>query len=115
MPAAVRSVSHLAGILSTMPGYDSMAVFMSSRRDTSIFRRFSHLNTESLLHMQAELLGLELTLEEIRQDPEHNRFNKSWLGVQRSDVDAFSANIFERVRVLLDQYRGCIRHTLRVC
>lgn len=98
-----------------MPGYAAMAEFMSSRRDTSIFRRFSHLNTESLLHMQAELLGLELTLEEIREDPEHNRFNTSWLGVQRSEVDAFSANIFERVRVLLDQYRGYLDGTLRVC
>jgi hypothetical protein len=87
-----------------MPGYGTLAEFMSSRRDTSIFRRFSQLNTESLLHTQAELLGLELTLEEIRNDPQHNGFNISWLGVPHSDTNAVIASIFERVRVLLDQY-----------
>ena len=115
MPAALRQVSHIASILTKMPGYDAMAAFMTSRKDTSIFRRFSRLNTESLLHMQAELLGFELTLEEIRQNPEHNRFNTSWLGVRHGDVDAVTANIFERVRVLLDQYRGSLGCTLCVC
>lgn len=89
-----------------MPGYDGLAEFMSSRNDTSIFRRFAHLNTESLLHMQAELLGLELTLEEIRRDPEHNRFNTAWLGLPHSDTNAVISGLFERVRKLLDQYRG---------
>jgi hypothetical protein len=111
VPAAVRCAQPSTGDRNKMPGYDTLAEFMSSRRDMSIFRRFSHLNTESLLHMQAELLGLELTLEEIRRDPGHNRFNTSWLGVAHSDTDAVIASVFERVRVLLDQYReyaGCV-------
>lgn len=105
MPAAVRHAQPSTGVPDKMPGYDALAEFMSSRRDTSIFRRFSQLNTESLLHMQAELLGLELTLEEIRRDPDHSRFNISWLTVPQTDANAVIASVFERVRVLLDQYR----------
>jgi hypothetical protein len=100
--------------MSGSSGYYALAEFMSSRRDTQFFRRFSGLNIESLLHMQAELLGLELTLEEVRRDPDHNRFNTSWLGVPQSSGTSAVAGIFERARVLLDQYRksACYKQPL---
>ena len=87
-----------------MPGYDALAEFMNARTETSIFRRFSRLNTESLLHIQAELLGLELTVDEIRQNPDHNGFNTSWLTAPYSDSNAAIGEIFERIRALLDCY-----------
>jgi hypothetical protein len=89
-----------------MGGYGHLAQFMSSRRDGSIFRRFSDLNTESLLHMQAELLGLELTIDELRKDPDLNGFNTSWLGSPYGDANSVIANVFSRARVLLDRYCG---------
>ena len=87
-----------------MPGYDSLADFMCSREDTGIFRRFSQLNTEILLHTQAELLGLELTVEEIRNNPDLNDFNTSWLGAPHCDANAAIANVFERVHLLLNKH-----------
>lgn len=87
-----------------MPGYDALANFMCSREDASILRRFSQLNTESLLHMQAELLGLELTVAEIRNDSNLNAFNNSWLGAPQNDANAAIVNMFDRIRMLLDKY-----------
>jgi hypothetical protein len=87
-----------------MPGYNSLAEFMSSRQDVSILRRFSALNTETLLHMQAELLRLELTVEELRANPDLNGFNASWLGAPYTDTNAVITSVFERIRALLDKY-----------
>jgi hypothetical protein len=92
-----------------MPGYNSLAEFMSSRQDVSILRRFSALNTETLLHMQAELLGLELTVEELRANPDLNGFNASWLGAPSTDANAVITGVFERSRTLLDKYCEKVR------
>lgn len=87
-----------------MPGYDALAAFVSSGEDVSIFKRFSRLNTELLLHMQAELLGLETTVEEIRMNPDLNGFNVSWLGAPYTDANSAISSVFERVRLSLDRY-----------
>lgn len=53
--------------------------------------------------MQAELLGLEMTVDELRQNEDLNGFNTSWIGPPR-DTNQVVATVYERVRVLLDQY-----------
>ena len=78
---------------------------MASRPDTEIFRRFSNLNAESLLHMQAELSALELSLNVMREDPSWNAFNASWLTAPHCNENATVGDMFDRVRVLLDRYR----------
>jgi hypothetical protein len=88
-----------------MPGYGELAGFMASRRDTEIFRRFSKMNTETLLHMQSELSALEMSLNVMRADPSWNRFDSSWLAAPQSNANAVIGDMFERARVLLDQYR----------
>ena len=79
---------------------------MASRSDTEIFRRFSDLNAENLLHMQAELSAIEMSLDVMREDPNWNAFNSSWLTAPRCDANGVVGDIFDRARVLLDQYCG---------
>lgn len=87
-----------------MPGYESLTDFMCSREDMSILRRLLRLNVECLLHMQAELHGLELTIEELRLNPDSHGFNISWLSAPYTDANAVITGVFERVRALLDRY-----------
>ena len=90
-----------------MAGYGGLAVFMASRPDTEIFRRFSDMNVESLLHMQAELSALEMSLNVMREDPNWNAFDSSWLAAPRCNANAMVGDLFEKTRVLLEQYCGC--------
>ena len=115
-PASLKIFCHTSPeSRDTMPGYSDLAAYMVSRADTSMFRRFSALNTESLLHMQAELLGLELAVEEIRQDTELNNFDVSWLSAPYSDSNAVIGGLFDKLRNLLDAYckelHSCSNHT----
>jgi hypothetical protein len=87
-----------------MPGYGELAKFMSSRADTAIFRRFANLNTEVLLHMQAELSGIEMSLNVLRTTPNWNAFDSSWLTPPPCNTNAAVGDLFERARVLLDRY-----------
>lgn len=88
-----------------MPGYRHLSGFMSSRVDTEIFRRFSSLNVETILHMQAELSALEMSLDVMREDPGWSSFDSSWLRAPPYSGNAVVGEIFERARVLLEQYR----------
>lgn len=47
-----------------MEGYPAVAEAMSTNDGLDIFRRFSALNVLNLLYMQAEILDLELQLED---------------------------------------------------
>lgn len=47
-----------------MEGYPAVAEVMSTNDGLDIFRRFSALNVLNLLYMQAEILDLELELED---------------------------------------------------
>lgn len=51
-------------------GYPKLATFMSFHPDTAIFRRFDHLNMMNLLSLQAELMDLEVHLQNIRSEDE---------------------------------------------
>lgn len=48
-----------------MEGYPAVAEAMSTNDGLDIFRRFSALNALNLLYMQAEILDLELDLQDI--------------------------------------------------
>lgn len=47
-----------------MEGYPALAEVMSTNDGLDIFRRFSALNALNLLYMQAEILDLELELQD---------------------------------------------------
>ena len=87
-----------------MPGYGDLANLMVSKPDTGVFRKFSSLNIESLLHMQAELLNIELAIDELRNDSDLNAFDISWLSAGRSSSDTAICSLFERLRGMLDTY-----------
>ena len=89
-----------------MAGYGALASFMTSRSDTEIFRRFSSLNAENLLHMQAELSAIEMSLNVMREDSNWKAFDSSWLTAPRGDASGVVGDMFERTRVILDQYCG---------
>ena len=85
-------------------GYAKLSSFLSSRPDTCAFKKFASLNAESILHMQAELLGLGMTLDEIREDPDLNAFDTSWLASPSYSSHAATNDLLQRVRILLRQY-----------
>lgn len=52
----------------TTGGYDRMARLMAEAPDVAIFRRFTRLSAESLLHYQSQLRDAEMRLEEIQEE-----------------------------------------------
>ena len=48
-----------------MDGYPKLASLIGQKPEAAIFRRFSNLNTENLLYLQAELTLLEQELKDI--------------------------------------------------
>ena len=62
------------------------------------------MNAECLLHMQAELSALEMSLNVMREDPDWNAFNSSWLTAPNCTSNSMVGDIFDRARALLDQY-----------
>ena len=47
-----------------MSGYEKIANFMTGHHEMAMFQRFNFLNTLNILHLQAELVHLELDLKE---------------------------------------------------
>lgn len=88
-----------------MTGYGALATMMASHQNTEAFRRFSSLNMENILHMQAELQHLELVINEVRRVPELNGFDQIWVDCPEHLSEEGIRQIFERSRTLLDQYR----------
>ena len=88
-----------------MTGYGALATMMASHRNIEAFRKFSVLNIENLLHMQAELQNLEMVINEVRKLPEVNGFDRIWIECPEKITQEDIRGIFERSRTLLDQYR----------
>ena len=59
-----------AGMEPKPRGYAKLAKLMSSHYETAIFRRFGELNMVNLLSLQAELMDLEIQLQNIQADDE---------------------------------------------
>jgi len=92
--------SHLAMVT----GYGALASMMASHQDIEAFRKFSSMNVENILHMQAELQHLEMIINEIRKMPELNSFDRIWIDCPEHMSEDDIRKIFERSRTLLDQY-----------
>jgi len=78
---------------------------MASHQNIDAFRKFSVMNMENLLHMQAELQNLEMVINEVRKIPELNGFDRIWIDCPEKISQEDIRGIFERSRTLLDQYR----------
>ena len=81
---------------------------MAKHQDIEAFRRFSSLNLENILHMQAELQHLEAIINVVRTIPEVNSFDRIWVDDPENMSEEDIRRIFERSRNLLDQY--CKNH-----
>lgn len=73
-----------------MEGYPQLSAVMASHSDIAIFRNFRALNTQNLLHLQAELVHLEKELQEIIKedsqcaDPSRQQLHHSWEKLNQS-------------------------------
>ncbi|KAK4935878.1 hypothetical protein LTR10_023136 [Elasticomyces elasticus] len=97
-----------------MTGYGALASMMASHQDIEAFRKFSSMNVENILHMQAELQHLEMIINEIRKMPELNSFDRIWIECPEHMSEDDIRKIFERSRTLLDQYYRTILQTAKV-
>lgn len=95
-----------------MTGYGALAGMMASHQNIEAFRKFSSLNLENILHMQAELQHLEAVINEVRTIPELNSFDRIWIDDPETMSEDGIRRIFERSRALLDQY--CRSHNSKV-
>lgn len=86
-------------------GYGALAKMMASHRNQEVFRKFSTLNVEIMLHMQAELLHLELVIDEARKSDKIGDFDRGWLKCAKDMSQEDIQEIFERSRTLMKQYR----------
>jgi hypothetical protein len=87
-----------------MTGYGALAAMMADHQSIEAFRRFSNLNLENILHMQAELQHLEAVINEVRTIPGANSFDRIWIDNPESLSTEDIRRIFERSMTLLDQY-----------
>ncbi|OAL26479.1 hypothetical protein AYO22_04217 [Fonsecaea multimorphosa] len=87
-----------------MTGYGALAAMMASHQNIEAFRKFSSMNLENILHMQAELQHLEVVINEVRKIPGLNSFDQIWIEDPESMSEEDIHRIFERSRTLLDQY-----------
>jgi hypothetical protein len=88
-----------------MTGYGALASMMASHQNIEAFRKFSSMNMENILHMQAELQHIEMIINEARKIPELNTFDRIWVECPENLSEEDVGRLFERSRTLLDQYR----------
>lgn len=73
-----------------MSGYNKLAALMGAYPEVAIFRRFAALNAQNILHFQAEIVDLEITLREYESaddnsdDPARSRLGRNWYALSRS-------------------------------
>ncbi|KIX99819.1 uncharacterized protein Z520_04455 [Fonsecaea multimorphosa CBS 102226] len=97
-----------------MTGYGALAAMMASHQNIEAFRKFSSMNLENILHMQAELQHLEVVINEVRKIPGLNSFDQIWIEDPESMSEEDIHRIFERSRTLLDQYYRALLRTARI-
>ncbi|KIW23888.1 uncharacterized protein PV07_12051 [Cladophialophora immunda] len=97
-----------------MTGYGALASMMASHQNIEAFRKFSSMNLENILHMQAELQHLEVVINEVRKIPGLNSFDRIWIDNPESMSEEDIHRIFERSRTLLDQYYRALLRTARI-
>lgn len=78
---------------------------MVSHQNIEALRKFSRMNMENILHMQAELQHLEMVINEVRKIDGLNNFDRIWIECPENMSEEDIRRLFERSRTLLDQYR----------
>ena len=72
-------------------GYAKISRLMSQHGELAIFRRFSQLNLQSLLYLQAELTHLEADLRRVavrdHADPNRAIYAQHWWYLAQSEED----------------------------
>ncbi|KAJ9503289.1 hypothetical protein LTR99_006851 [Exophiala xenobiotica] len=97
-----------------MTGYGALASMMASHQHAEAFRKFSSMNMENILHMQAELQHLEVVIDEVRKIPALNSFDRIWIENPEHMSEDDIRKIFERSRALLDEYYRTLLQTARI-
>lgn len=71
-----------------MDGYPKIAYLMGHHPELAIFRRFSVLNSQNLLYLQAKLTHLEAELQELAQsdegEPGRTNYKRDWWSLVRT-------------------------------
>lgn len=73
-------------MLRLMEGYAKIANFMSKHPESALFLRFSDINLQNILYLQAEIFGLRQNLREKEAD---NSSNASSEAAKRAAFDWF--------------------------
>ena len=95
-------------------GYPTLAAYMGATPEMTIFRRFTDLNTQTLLYYQAELFYLEAQLRELEVDASScdesdpkSRFARDWEWLGAVDLSGgvnHHMKIVLRIRTLIKEY-----------
>ncbi|KAI9684072.1 MAG: hypothetical protein M1822_005900 [Bathelium mastoideum] len=97
-------------------GYPKLGQKMGVVPEQAIFRRFSALNAEILLHQQAELVYLEKELREIQRADNHDRetprgkYAVNWYWLRESNVDENGTQwkLLLKIRARLREYNEAL-------
>ena len=102
--------------LAGVEGYPRLSSLMGADPPLAIFRRYSALNAQTLLYLQAEINQLERELQEISEedfrsnDPKKSAFSREWWKLAgATGVDSLQWEKCLHVRAKLDQYCFCFR------
>ena len=94
-----------------LEGYAKIAAVMSERTEFAILRRFSRLNMQNILYLQAELLDLEAQLGELAKEdfeiPERMQFVSRWDHLAKSNgqgEDGKQWRLMLTIREKLNEY-----------
>lgn len=99
---------------SPVPGYPKLAHYMGLYPESAMFRRFSVLNCQNLLYLQAELVHLEEKLRDLEAvDAASGHTPRSvyakdwyWLSNSASEVNSDQLQTVLNIRTRLKEYSG---------
>ena len=82
-------------------GYAKLASLMSHHGELAIFRRFSKLNLQTLLYLQAELTHLEVDLKDLAKSDQTNEhravYSQYWWYLAHSETDQDDRKQWDKV------------------
>ena len=100
-----------------MDGYHRLGALMSTTPTIAIFRRYSHLNVQNLLWMQAEINELEQDLQDLAWEdkfsghPEREKFSREWWRMAHAQgADSLQWRKWLEIRSKLDNYSANSQH-----
>ncbi|KAF2759911.1 hypothetical protein EJ05DRAFT_314432 [Pseudovirgaria hyperparasitica] len=104
---------------SLLKGYPSVAGHMGQKHTSAIFRRFSTLNAQNLLYMQAELVALEGELRDVEKEDHSSdtspsfEYVRDWHSLSKSkkNGDDIQLRLVMRIRKALKKYNKAMLQT----